>query len=257
MLEEEILIKGLKVNCKIAGSGPAILILHGWGGASDSWLEVQRILGRGGYRVICLDFPGFGKSITPPVPWGVKDYTDFILNFIQELKLENFFLLGHSFGGRIAIKFATNYPEKLKGLILCSSAGIKPKPGLKTRIIFLIARIGNTIFTPRHLKRFKDEARNLFYIFLRHKDYVKANDTMKETIKKVLNEDLLPDLSKIKTKTLIVWGKIDKMIPVTQAHIFKEKIENSKLEILPEIGHSPHLEAPEKFSEIILKFLSQ
>jgi len=78
---------------------------------------------------------------------------------------------------------------------------------------------------------------------------------MKETIKKVLDEDLLDDLPKIKTKTLIVWGSADRLVPVKYAHIFQEKIANSQLEILPYIGHSPHLEVPEKLSEIILSFL--
>jgi pimeloyl-ACP methyl ester carboxylesterase len=255
--EEEILINGLKVNYKIAGEGPAILVLHGWGGSSDSWIRFQEILANQGYKVICPDFPGFGKTLPPPNPWDIKDYTEFIFKFIQKFTSEKFFLLGHSFGGRIAIKFALLYPEKLRSLILCSSAGIKPKPGLKTRIVFWLARIGNAIFTPKHLTRFKDSARNLFYLVLRNRDYVKANGIMKETIKKVLSEDLLPELSKIKIKTLIIWGKTDKMVPVKYANIFQEKIENSKLEILPKIGHSPHLEVPKKLSEIILNFLKE
>ena len=255
MREKEIFINGLKANYKIAGEGPAILVLHGWGGSSDSWIVVQQILASKGYKVVVPDFPGFGRSITPPIPWGLKEYTDFVFNFSKAIGLEKFFLLGHSFGGRIAIKFAVQYPQKIIKLILCDSAGIKPKPGLKTIIIFWLARIGNAIFTPKHLVRFKDAVRNLFYIFLRNKDYVKANGTMKETIRKVLKEDLLPDLYQIKTKTLIIWGGADKMVPVKYADIFKEKINNSELEIIPKIGHSPHLEVPQKLSEIILKFL--
>ena len=256
MEEKEILIQGIKTNYKIAGEGPAILVLHGWGGSSDSWRRVQETLSQKGYLVIVPDFPGFGKSVTPKEPWSLQNYTNFILNLIQQLKLENFYLIGHSFGGRIAIKFATQYPEKIKKLILCDSAGIKPKPGLKTRIIYWSARIGNAVFSPKHLQRFKDSARNLFYIFLRNRDYVKANGTMKETIKKVINEDLLEDLSKIKIKTLIVWGSQDKMVPLKYARVIKQKVENSTLEIIPKIGHSPHLETPAKLAEIIFKFIS-
>lgn len=257
MSEKEVLIKGLKTNYKIAGEGPAVLVLHGWGGSSDSWLAFQKILADKGYKVIVLDFPGFGKSITPPQPWNLDDYTNFVLDFTEKLSLGQFFLIGHSFGGRISIKFVTKYPEKIKKLVLCDSAGIKPKPGLKTLIIFWMARLGNAIFTPKHFVRFKDSARNVFYAFLRHKDYVKANGTMKETIKRVLAEDLLPELSQIRTKTLIVWGGADRMVPVKYAHIFKEKIADSELEIIPKIGHSPHLEVPKKLSEIVLKFLKQ
>lgn len=257
MKEKEVLVKGLKTNYKIAGEGPAVLVLHGWGGSSDSWLAFQKILAEEGYKVIVLDFPGFGKSITPPEPWDLQDYTNFVLDFTDKLGLEQFFLIGHSFGGRISIKFVIRHPEKVKKLILCDSAGIKPKPGFKTLIIFWMAWLGNAIFTPKHFIRFKDAARNFFYAFLRNKDYVKANGTMKETIKRVLREDLLSELPQIKIKTLIVWGAVDRMVPLKYAHIFKEKIANSELEIIPKIGHSPHLEVPKKLNEIALKFLKQ
>ena len=255
MREEKISINGLEINFKIAGEGEPLLILHGWGGSSGSWIRVQEILSKNGFKVICPDFPGFGKSKTPLYPWSVTDYANWLAEFANSQKLEKFFIIAHSFGGRVAIRFATLYPEKIKSLILCASAGIKPKPGLKTRLIYRLAKIGNAIFTPKHLVRFRDGARNLFYVFLRHHDYAKAQGIMKETIKKVLDEDLLDDLPKIKTKTLIIWGSADRLVPVKYAHIFQEKIENSKLEILANIGHSPHLEVPEKLSEIIVQFI--
>ena len=260
MEERQILINNLEINCKIAGSGPAILILHGWGGSSDSWMQVQEILAKEGYLVIVPDFPGFGKSKTPPISWGIKDYTDFVSEFIKKTCnefAEPFFLLGHSFGGRVAVKFATLHPEKIKGLILCDSAGIKQKWGPKEKIIFRISKIGNAIFTPKILERFKDHARNLFYIFLRRKDYVKAKGIMKETVKKVIDEDLLPKLCQVKTKTLIIWGEIDKLVPLKYASLFKEKIIDSELIILPKIGHSPHLEVPERLAEIIFNFIKR
>ncbi|MFC1629911.1 alpha/beta fold hydrolase [Patescibacteria group bacterium] len=255
MKEEKILINNLEVNYKIAGLGPAILILHGWGGSSNSWIKVQRILAEKGYKVIVPDFPGFGKSKTPLKPWSVDDYKKWLISFIDSQNLNEFFIIAHSFGGRVAIKFTEDCPEKVKGLILCASAGIKPKPGIKIKIIYRLSRIGNMIFSPKPLVRFKDSAKNLFYIFLRNRDYIKANGTMKGTIKMVLEDDLLHHLSNIKTKTLIVWGEVDRMVPVKYAHIFNEKIKDSKLEILSNIGHSPHLEVPEKLSEIIIKFL--
>jgi len=155
----------------------------------------------------------------------------------------------------VAIKFAVNYPEKLNGLILCASAGIKPRPSFKTKIIFYLAKIGNAVFTPKRLARFKDGARNLFYIFLRRKDYVKASGTMKEVIKRVLDEDLFFELPKIRTKTLIVWGEADKMVPLRYGHIFRENIKNSELVILSKVGHSPHLETPRRLAEIVSEYL--
>lgn len=255
MEEREIRIKGLKVNYKIAGEGPAVLVLHGWGGSSDSWLEVQNTLAQKGYRVIVPDLPGFGKTNPPKEPWGVEEYNEFVLKLTEELKLNDFFLLGHSFGGQIAVKFTVKYGKKIKKLILCDSAAIRLKPGIKVRVIFLLARIGNLVLGQKHLCRLKDNARNLFYVFLRNRDYAKVKGTMRETIKKVLAENLMSELPQVKVKTLIIWGGADKMVPLKCAYMFKERIAGSELEVLPKIGHSPHLEDPLNLSNIILKFL--
>jgi len=254
-MEKEVYINKLKTNYKVAGKGQPVLILHGWGGSSDSWTQIQKILAAQGYKVICPDFPGFGKSESPPKAWKVADYAKWLLDFVRFLKLNKFSLIAHSFGARVAIKFAKNHPKKITKLILCASAGIKPKPDLETKIIFRITKAGNIIFTKKPLRGLKNGARNLFYIFVRNKDYSKTKGVMRETIKKILEEDLLPDLSQIRIKTLIIWGKKDKMIPVKYAYIFKENIKNSQLEILAKTGHSPHLENPEKLLEIITKFL--
>jgi pimeloyl-ACP methyl ester carboxylesterase len=207
------------------------------------------------YKVICPDFPGFGKTEIPKIPWSLNDFVEWLKEFTEKLNLEEFFLLGHSFGGRVAIKFSISYPERVKKLILVSPAGVKPEWGLKEKIIFQISKIGNAIFSKNHFLRFQDGARNLFYRIARIKDYSKAKGVMKETMKKIVDEDLLPELSKIKNETLIVWGEKDKIIPLKYAFLFKENIKNSKLEILPKIGHSPHLENPEKLIEILISNL--
>ena len=255
MEEKTVLINALKINFKVAGQGPAILVLHGWGGSSSSWTRVLELLSFKGYKVICPDFPGFGKSDNPPLPWDVADYMEWALDFVKSQDLDELFLLGHSFGGKVAVKFALFHPEIVKALILCNSAGIKRVPGLKTKIIFILVHIGNIIFSSKLLAGFKDKARRILYSFLQHKDYVKAKGVMRQSIKKVLEEDLLPVLSEIKAKTLIIWGEKDKMVPVKDAYIFNEKIDNSKLEILAGTGHSPHLEKAKELADIILNFL--
>jgi pimeloyl-ACP methyl ester carboxylesterase len=254
MKEETVLIKNLKTNYKIAGEGPILLILHGWNGSSDSWRKIIEIL-EIKYKVICPDFPGFGKTETPQKPWELRDFVEWLKEFTEKLNLKEFFLLGHSFGGRVAIKFSISYPEKVKKLILVSSAGIRQEWGLKEKIIFQISKIGNAIFSKNHFFRFKDGARNFFYRIARIKDYSKAKGVMKETMKKIVEEDLLPELPKIQNETLIIWGEKDKIVPLKYAFLFKEKIKNSKLKILPKIGHSPHLEDPEKLAEILISNL--
>jgi pimeloyl-ACP methyl ester carboxylesterase len=254
MKEEKILVKEIETNYKIGGRGENFLILHGWNGSSDSWRKIIEIL-ETKFRVISPDFPGFGKTETPKIPWSLNDFVEWLKEFTEELNLKEFFLLGHSFGGRVAIRFSIFYPEKVKKLILISSAGIRQEWGWKEKVIFQISKIGNAIFSKNHFLRFKDGTRNLFYRIARVKDYSKAKGVMKETMKKIVEEDLLPELPKIQKETLIIWGEKDKIIPLKYAFLFKEKIKNSKLEILPKIGHSPHLEDPEKLAEVLISNL--
>ena len=256
MVEEKtVLINNLKTNFKATGAGPVILILHGWGASSNSWSKVQDILAGKGYRVICPDFPGFGKSKAPEKPWDVSDYAQWVIEFIQSQNIDKFSLIAHSFGGRVAVKLSAKYPQKIESLIFCSSAGIKHEPDLQTKGIYEITRLGNKVFAQKFLSNFKDKAKNVLYFFLRRKDYARAKGVMRKTLQRVLKEDLLSYLSKIRTKTLIIWGEDDKYVPIKDAHTFKEKIEGSKLEILLGAGHSPHFERPGRLAEIIFNFL--
>jgi pimeloyl-ACP methyl ester carboxylesterase len=263
MKEDKILVNGINVTYKIAGEGPAILVLHGWGGSSDSWIRILKILSKQGYTLLVPDLPGFGKTPPPYDPWSVGDYMEFLSRFLEEIKKKEksfaspFFLLGHSFGGRVSIKFCVKHPENVRKLILLDSAGIKPKhewQGLKGFLIFFAALIGNALFTPKVMLRFKDGVRNFFYKMIRNRDYAKADGIMKDTVKKVLYEDLLPELPHLEQETLIIWGDKDKMVPLKYAHIFKKNINNSRLEILKDAGHSPHLECPETLAGHIKNF---
>lgn len=254
--EKKILVKGLEINYRIQGEGRPLLILHGWGSSSNSWIKIQKILAGQGFKVIVPDFPGFGKSGTPRIPWNIDDYIEWLKNFIGETKIKTpLFLLGHSFGGRIAIKFTVKYPQKIKYQILLASAGIKSVPTVKQKIFFRLAQFGNHLFSKKPLRRFKSSTQQIFYQIIRQMDYLKVNQVMRETIKKVLIEDLLDFLPKIKRKTLIVWGKQDKVIPIKYAHTMKEKIPDSQLIVLPDSGHSLQLDNPEKLVKVITRFL--
>lgn len=256
MEEKKIIIDNLKVNYKTAGQGPAVLVLHGWGGSSDSWLKFQEILSQKNFKVVCPDLPGFGKSLNPPIPWSIDDYVNFIYKFGESIGLKEFFLIGHSFGGGLAVKFSVKYPKMVKSLILSDAAVIRKKRySFRQMIAYLIAKVGKFLANAPFIKNsIYPFFKKMVYKISGTKDYYLAKGTMKETIKKVFAEDLSDYLSKIKIPTLIVWGKKDKSVPLQYAYILKEHITNSKLEVLPEIGHSPNLENPKELSEIIINF---
>jgi len=257
MEEKTIFINNLRVHVKISGQGDPILILHGWGSSSWSFKKVQEILSRNGFKVFIPDLPGFGESDAPNYAWGVEDYSEFISVLAEELNLSKFFLLGHSFGGRISIKFVNKYSEKVKSLVLVGSAGLKTKIDPKTKMIYRFSNFGKKIFSKKIFRLFKNFAKKIFYFVLRHRDYVKAQGVMRDIMKKVLKEDLLPELSIIKVKTLLIWGEEDKDVPVECAHIFHENIKDSELKIFPNIGHSPHKEIQEEFSKTIINFFKE
>lgn len=232
-----------------------ILILHGWGTSSKSWQKIKKLLEDRGQKVFLPDLPGFGQTSPPPRSWSVDDYLKWIKEYIEKENLSSPFLLGHSFGGRIAIKFAAKYPEKLAGLILVGAAGLNERKKTKIFFFLIFSKLGRFFCRLPFLIKFQPRLRKILY-FLAKSDYASLSGTMKETFKKIIAEDLRLYLSQIKVPTLIIWGEKDKIVPLKTAYLIKEKIPHSVLEVFSQVGHNPHLERPEIFTKKILNFLN-
>lgn len=229
-----------------------LIILHGWQSSKEKWHKVKQELEKEKLKVVIPDIPGFKPETELARPWNLNDYVKWFKEFSEKIE-EPFFLFGHSFGGRIAIKFAAKYPEKLKGLILCAAAGIRRK---KNPFVLTIAKVGKAIFRLPGLKKLYPFCRKVFYFkILRKTDYLKAKGVMKEVFKNVINEDLTLCLSQIKVPTLILWGKEDKMTPVKDAYLMKQEIRNSQLKVFKDVGHSLRRENPKLLVEEITKFI--
>lgn len=229
-----------------------IVILHGWGSSSQKWQKVKEILANRGFNVITPDLPGFGKSSPLPKPWNVNDYAEWLSNFCEKKNLSQIFLLGHSFGGRIAVKFSVKYPDKISGLILSGAPAIRDEVNIKYITGKALAKFSSRFsFIP-----FYQSFRKLFYrYFLGKTDYLKVEGMMKETFKLIVAEDLSSFLPEIKMKTLILWGDKDEFVPVKVAHLVKDRVLNSKLIVFPGIGHNLNREMPEKLSETLIDFI--
>lgn len=250
-------INNIEVNyIKEGNFEKSILLLHGWGANIDLFHGIINNLSKT-YTVYALDMPGFGKTGEPKMAWCVDDYVDFVIKFIEKMKIEKLSLLGHSFGGRVIIKLVNR--EKLNfeidKLILVDSAGILPKSKkktIKTRVYkTLKAIVGNNITKkvfPNALEKLKKRFGS--------EDYRNASGVMRETLVKVVNEDLEPLLSNIKQSTLLVWGTEDTATPFVDAKIMESLIPDSGIVEVKGAGHYSFLEQPQLVNAVLNSFLN-
>lgn len=235
-----------------------ILILHGWGIGSKTWNRVKKILEDSGCDVFNPDLPGFGENPPPEKPWSVDDYANWVKEYCEKNNLPRIFLVGHSFGGGIAVKFTNNIPEQVKGLVL-----VAPKLHRQKTFRYYgglaLAKIGKLVFSIPVLSFLHPLARKVLYRLIGTRDYYRLEldrtNTMKETFKEVVGADLIPYLAAIKIPTLIIWGKKDQMTPVSDAYLINQEIKGSKLEIIADGRHALNIENPEILAQKILNFI--
>ena len=255
-MDKDIEIRGLWLHYTDSGSGPRTLVLmHGWGCDHTTVASIERTALEEGWRVVNVDFPGFGQSQEPGDVWGVEEYTRAIEELVRRLEIERPSLLGHSFGGRVGILYASRHPE-VDRLILVDAAGIKP------RRTFTYYR---KVYTFKAMKW-------LMYLALGKKeaerrldarrakagssDYAQASPMMRRILSKVVNEDLTSELPKIKAPTLLVWGTADTATPVADAHKMEALIPDAGLVAFDGCGHYSFLDNPAGFKAVLKSFLS-
>ena len=245
-------VKGIQSHYKKTGSGPVVLLLHGWGGSLEIFQKLHSAL-ETNFTVYAPDLPGFGKSETPDTVWGVTAYTDWLRAFITAEKITNPILLGHSFGGRISILYASKYP--VSKLILANSAGIKPKrkPAYYVKVYSYKA--------VKHILPLllgKKQSENILEQYRKKvgsSDYKNANPTMRNIMVKVINEDLKKYLKDIQAPTLLMWGENDTATPVNDAKIMEKNIPDAGLVVLKNAGHYSFIDKEYEFITIVKNFL--
>lgn len=254
--ENKININGIDLYYKTAGEGEPLLILHGWGASSVSWVRlIDEIAGKG-FKLIIPDLPGFGKTEAPKDIWGITEYANLISSFIKELNLSNFSLLGHSFGGGIALKITTENGTKPFRLILCDAAIVREERlSLRQKVSKFLARIGSKIIS-------KDSRFYLFFEKVAYKiagahDYYRANPLMKKIFKKVISEDLTHLLPKVDIPCLVIWGEDDRITPLEDGILFQKEIKEAELKVIKGAKHNPYKTNSVEVSESIINFLNK
>ncbi len=244
-------INGLNISYAKAGSGENVIMLHGWGQSAEAFEPIFNIL-QEDYTVWALDLPGFGQSDEPKEGMDIYAYEEIVSKFIQENNISNPTLIGHSFGGRISIIYAAKN-ENIKQIVLTGAAGIKPKRtmGYHAKVI--------------HYKWMKLLTRTPFYSQYREDllntsgsaDYKNASQVMKDTLIKVVNEDLTHLLQQIEVPTYLYWGEVDDATPVKDGQKMNELIANSELKVIPGATHYAYLENYQDFIKEIVEFFEK
>lgn len=230
-----------------------IIILHGWGISGAKYATIALLLIEYGYNVYFPDLPGFGSEKLQKSVMNLDDYVLFVLSFMKKHGIEKTILLGHSFGGRVAAKFAYLYPNKVEKLLITGSPLIKQKLSAKKRVVFLAARLFKNIinFFPLPTQKFLQK---MVYFSIKEWDYYKANE-LRETFKKIISEDLKDILPFVKTPTLLIWGDKDTIIPFSLAKQIQKSMPRAELIVLPAQTHKLPYENPQLFFDSIKTFI--
>lgn len=245
---------GVRMRYRVSGDGQPVVLMHGWGCRADTLALVERIALAAGCRVYNVDFPGFGESSEPPFTWGVEQYTALIERLIEDEGIERPTLLGHSFGGRVGILYASRHPE-VRRLVLVDAAGIKPRRSLsyyRKVYTFKAAKALAKLFLGKEAAQRRIDAMRARR---GSSDYAGASPRMRSILSKVVNEDLRDRLPLIKAPTLLIWGEADTATPLADAKLMDRLIPDSGLVSFPGCGHYSFLDNPGQFAAVLTSFL--
>lgn len=251
-MENHICIDKIDIACFDYGKGgDSILLLHGWGQSHTFWNDIIVEL-RDSYHIYSLDLPGFGLSDEPKSIWNIDDYATFIHQFIVKLAINDPIIIGHSYGGRIAISYASRYPVK-KMVLYSTGGGILEKSLMKRLYREVFVKLGkyvmpnllykshSLIFKPNSYENTvllrKNRSRRMLDIYTQHP------------------RDLREIMGKIRAKTLIITGGRDHITDPDTGRELHRRIKDSTYVEIPDATHFAHLESPRAFYSALEKFL--
>lgn len=216
------------------GRGKDLVFLHGYLSSKESFYPQIDYFSKF-YRVTAFDFPGFGEAEPLKSAFSVGDYADWTENFLKEMGIQNPLVIGHSFGGRVAIKCLSR-GNLFERAVLCGCAGIVPKRTLRYKMRVKTYRFVKKIAPKYAERKFGSE------------EYRSLSPVMKESYKKIVNEDLREDAAKIRVPVLFINGEEDRETPLSSIGIYERAIGGSRVEVLRSAGHFAHLDNPLAFN---------
>jgi len=271
-------LPGGPVNVIERGEGPPLVLVHGHTGRWANWLANIPFLSRK-HRVIAMDLPGFGHSPMPREPITIENYGRTLDALMDRLDLTAAPVVGNSMGGFAAAELAIKFPPRVERLVLVSAAGLATKYlGLSTEFFrrrsyaALVRAINLYAGVPEAraetLVRRPRLRRQVLEIVVRHPELLSgpmAFELMRgagkpaaaDATDAIMNYDYRDRVSEIACPTLIVWGRNDRVVPVSSAEEYHRLIDRSRVDVFEDTGHVAMLERPARFNATLEAFLAE
>ena len=240
----KINIKKININYELYGEGnDTIVLLHGWG----QNIEMMKPIGdhmKRNHQVLIIDLPGHGLSEEPDFAWSLYDYVEAVKEIITELKLKKITLIGHSFGGKISLLYASMHDVE-KVVVFGSPYKKKVK---KETLKLKMLRLAKKIPGVNKLEEFAKK-------HIGSTDYKNASPIMREVLVNHVNLDITEDVKKINSPLLIIWGDKDAAVPVEDAYELEKLVKNAGLVVYPNCTHYAYLENLNQTINVLRSFL--
>lgn len=266
-------VDSYRVRLQEKGDGFPLLLMHGLGASLEWWQFNVDSLSRK-YRVIALDFLGFGYSSREINEYSLSYASKFLFSFLDTLEIDKASLLGNSMGGLISLSAALEYPERIEKLVLVDNAGFGRELSFILRLGSLFP-VGELALALRNKLTVNTLLSQLFYdpqklppnlvdCVLRIFNLPRSSQTLLRILRygvdvKGLKRDVWKPLQEkigfLSCPTLIIWGRQDRITPVDQAYRGQKLIKNAALHIFEKCGHMPQVEWAEEFNDLVLDFL--
>jgi 4,5:9,10-diseco-3-hydroxy-5,9,17-trioxoandrosta-1(10),2-diene-4-oate hydrolase len=266
----------IRLSYLAAGDGLPMVLLHGIGNSAADWRWVIPRLAKF-YRVYALDWPGSGDSTVPARDCSPAFFEDTLLGFLDAARIRDPILVGNSLGGLVSVRAAAAEPSRFPALVLVDSAGLGREVHASQQLV-AIRGIGEAgmawgLTPPGSRQRAWLRAELLFHR-LRHvpPEWFEEQQrlalrpgflrTWLEALRTVVGpegqrEILLDLLAELTMPALVVWGKRDRVVPLKHAHEAVSRLARGELAVIPDCGHVPHIEQPERFAQAVLGFLEE
>lgn len=238
-------IKKININYETYGNekGDNIVLLHGWGQNISMMKPIGDKLKKN-YQVTLIDLPGFGASDEPDYDWSVFDYADAVYELLNKLKISNPIMMGHSFGGKVSLVYASKYD--VKKLVLFASPYCREitKLSFKTRMFKLLKKVPV-------VNKFEGIAKK----YIGSTDYRNASEVMRNVLVKTVNLDIHEEVKKIKCSTLLIWGTNDTAVPLERAYELEKLIPDAGVVVFERATHYAYLERLPQTIRVLNSFL--